>query len=294
MSDVAITCCSTVDLSHEWLEGIGVGCLPFNYYLDGVPCKDDFGRTHSPGELYERMRAGAVVKTSQVSVGSYLEHWRPLLKADRDVLHVSLSSGISGTYSSACTARDLLRAEFPDRTIHVVDSLCASSGYGLLVDKLAELRDGGMDVDELHGWALTHRLDVQHWFFSSDLTFFVRGGRISKAAGAVGGLLKICPVMNVPDDGTLAVKEKIRTKGRAERRVLELMEQLAQGGADYAEKVFICHSECLSDAQDLGAMVTRSFPALRGEVEYFDIGATIGCHTGPGTVALFYWGTRRP
>ena len=161
------------------------------------------------------------------------------------------------------------------------------------MDRLADLRDTGMGIDELAAWAEEHRLEVQHWFFSSDLTFFIRGGRISKAAGLVGGLLKICPVMDVEPNGSLAVKEKIRSKGRAIARDLQKMEELAQGGRNYTGKVFISQSECLVDAEELAHRVETTFPHIDGPVRIYPIGATIGCHTGPGTVALFFWGKPR-
>ena len=229
MSDYVLSCCSTADVTRELLEERGIAYVYFNYQLDGQMLKDDFGQTNSPAQLYSKMLAGADAKTSQVSVGEYITHFEKFLTQGKDVLHVTLSSGISGTYGSACAARDQLAEKYPDRKIVIVDSLCASAGYGLLMDRLADLRDTGMGIDELAAWAEEHRLEVQHWFFSSDLTFFIRGGRISKAAGLVGGLLKICPVMDVEPNGSLAVKEKIRSKGRAIARDLQKMEELAQG-----------------------------------------------------------------
>lgn len=293
MPGYVLSCCSTADLTHDWLERRNINYLEFNYFLDGVPCKDDFGATNSPAELYAKMLAGADAKTSQISAGDYLASFEQSLSAGLDVVHVTLSSGISGTYNSACTARDQLAEKYPDRHVYVVDSLAASSGYGLLMDRLADLRDEGMSAAELVAWAEEHKGEVQHWFFSSDLTFFIRGGRISKAAGLVGGMLKICPVMDVAPDGSLAVKEKIRTKAKAEKRVIEKMVELAEGGRDYSGKCFISQSECLDDAREVARMVEETFPKLDGKVEVFDIGATIGVHTGPGTVALFFWGQKR-
>lgn len=285
-------CCeSTCDLTPDWLEARGISCVFFNYELDGVALKDDFGQTVAPAELYQRMLDGAEAKTSQVNVGEYVEFFRPMLKAGHDVVHVSLSSGISGTYGAACAARNLLSKEFPKRTIRIVDSLCASSGYGLLLDKLASLRDGGYTADQLADWAEKHRLEVEHWFFSTDLTFFVRGGRISKAAGAVGGMLKMCPLMHVDTDGTLQPVKNIRTRHRATLGAYARMHALARGGTGYTEKVFISQSECPDDAQRLAGMIEDVFHEMDGKVHIFDIGATIGVHTGPGTVALFFWGS---
>ena len=223
MPGYVLSCCSTADVTREWLENRDIAYLYFNYFLNGEMCKDDFGATNPPAQLYAKMLAGADAKTSQISAGDYMEHFEKYLAQGKDVLHVTLSTGISGTFNSACAARDQLAEKYPDRKIYVIDSLAASSGFGLLMDRLAELRDGGMGIDELAAWAEDHKHEVQHWFFSSDLTFFVRGGRISKAAGLVGGMLKICPVMDVEPDGSLAVKEKIRTKAKAINRVVEKM-----------------------------------------------------------------------
>ena len=293
MPGYVLSCCSTADVTRDWLEARDIKYLYFNYYLDGEVCKDDFGATNPPAQLYAKMLAGADAKTSQISAGDYMSHFEQFLAAGKDVVHVTLSSGISGTYNSACAARDQLAEKYPDHHVYVVDSLAASSGYGLLMDKLAELRDSGMGAAELAAWADEHKSEVQHWFFSSDLTFFIRGGRISKAAGLVGGMLKICPVMDVAPDGSLAVKEKIRTKAKAINRVVEKMEELAEGGLDYSGKCYISQSECKADALEVAARVEERFPKLDGKVEVFPIGATIGVHTGPGTVALFFWGKRR-
>ncbi|MDO4428208.1 MAG: DegV family protein [Atopobiaceae bacterium] len=293
MSNYVLSCCSTADVTREWLESRDIAYLYFNYYLNGEACKDDFGVTNSPADLYAKMLAGADAKTSQVSAGDYAAHFEKFLASGKDVLHVTLSSGISSTYNSACIARDQLAEKYPDRKVVVVDSLAASAGYGLLMDKLADLRDAGMGLDELGAWAEEHKSEVQHWFFSSDLTFFIRGGRISKAAGLVGGMLKICPVMDVEPDGSLAVKEKVRTKAKAINRVVEKMEELAEDGLDYSGKVFISQSECEDDAREVARRIEERFPKLDGKVEIFPIGATIGVHTGPGTVATFFWGEKR-
>lgn len=293
MAGYVLSCCSTVDLTRDWLDSRDIKYVYFNYELDGVSYEDDFGQTNSPAELYAKMLAGADAKTSQVSTGTYVEHFEKFLAAGLDVVHVTLSSGISGTYNSAVAAQGILAEKYPERKIIVVDSLCASAGYGMLVDRLSELRDEGLGAQELGAWAEEHKLEIQHWFFSSDLTFFIRGGRISKAAGLVGGLLKICPVMDVEPDGSLAVKEKIRTKANAMKRDLQIMEELAQGGLDYDGKVFISQADCDQDAREVATRVEEKFPRIDGPVHIFPIGATIGCHTGPGTVALFFWGKPR-
>lgn len=294
MANYVISCCSTCDLTQEWLEKRDISYIYFNYYLNDAPCKDDFGQTYPPAELYSRMLAGADVKTSQVNVGEYLDYWRPILESGKDILHVTLSYGISGTYQSACTARDQISAEFPDRKIIVIDSTTGSSGYGLLMDKLADLRDEGMSLEDLAAWTEAHKAEVHTWFIVTDLTFLIKGGRVSKTAGLLGGLLNICPMLDIEADGTLATKEKIRTKRKAFTRQLEKMEELCQGGFDYDQRVMITHSECLADAKTVAGLVESKFHKIKDDkVEIFPVGATIGCHLGPGAVVLSFWGQPR-
>lgn len=294
MSDYVLSCCSTCDLTREYLESRDIHYVYFNYYLNDLPCKDDFGQTNAPADLYAKMLAGADVKTSQVSVGEYMESWRPLLEAGKDILHPCLALGISGTYQSACTARDQLAAEFPDRKVIIIESTTASGGYGLLMDKLADLRDEGMALEDLAAWAETHKSEIHTWFIQTDLTFLIRGGRVSKASGFLGGLLNICPLMCVEVDGSLGVKEKIRTKRKAFRRQVEKMEEFAKDGYDYDERVVITHTESLADAKAVADLVKGKFHKIKGdEVLISDVGATIGCHLGPGGVVLSFWGIPR-
>ena len=292
MSKFVLSCCSTVDLNPDWMKKKDINYICFNYTVDGVPYKDDMGVSVKTADLHKRMLDGADAKTSQVSVGEYIEYFTSFLQEGNDILHCTLSTGISGTYSSACQAAEILKEQFPERKIYIVDSLEASSGYGLFMDKLSDLKNNGMDLEELYKWAEEHKLYVNHWFFSSDLTFFIRGGRVSKTAGAIGKVLSICPLLNVDYMGRLISREKIRTKKKAILRMAEKMEELAYKGLDYSDKVFISNSDP-EGARALADLISERFPKISGKVEIFDIGATIGCHTGPGTVALFFWGKKR-
>ena len=161
------------------------------------------------------------------------------------------------------------------------------------MDALADKRDSGMALDDLYQWALDNRLRLHHWFFSTDLTFYVRGGRISKASGFFGTLLQICPLLNMDAEGHLVPREKIRTKKRVISRIVEQMDAHAEGGLDYDGKCYISQSACLADAQAVAALVEERFPHLNGKVLINSVGTTIGSHTGPGTVALFFWGDER-
>ena len=293
MGDYVLSCCSTADLSKERFEKRQIQYVCFHFELGGKEYLDDLGASVPPEELYRRMIAGEDTKTSQVSVGDYEALFEKNLKDGKDILHVTLSSGISGTYNSACVARDELKERYPDRKIYLVDSLAASSGYGLLMETLADLRDSGMGIDELYRWAGENKLKLHHWFFSTDLTFFIKGGRVSKTAGFIGSVMNICPLLNVDFEGKLIPREKIRTKKKVIARIVEQMEINAQDGLDYSGKCFLSHSLCREDADAVAALVEEKFKKLNGKVEIFPIGATIGSHTGPGTVALFFWGNKR-
>ena len=293
MGEYVLTCCSTADLSKEYFERRQIPIICFHFELDGVSYLDDCGETMPPEELFRRMDAGAATHTSQISIGEYMEFWRPFLKEGKDVIHVTLSSGLSGSCQSAMLARDELEKEFPERKVRVVDSLGASSGYGLLVATLADKRDMGMKFDDLYEWAEKNKLRMHHWFFSTDLTYYIRGGRVSKGAGLVGQMLNICPFLNMDNLGRLIPREKIRGKKKAMIRSVEMMKLHAEGGKDYSGKCFMCQSMCLDDAKQLAEMIEKEFPHLDGKVEIYPIGATIGSHTGPGTISVFFWGDER-
>ena len=293
MADYIISCCSAADISKEHMEARDIKYTCFHYELDGKEYVDDLGQSMSLPEFYKAMENGAMTKTSQINQDQYMKHFRQFLDEGKDVLHCTLSSGISGTINSARLAKEALEEEYPDRKIYVIDSLAASSGFGLLMDKLADLRDSGMDIDTLAAWTEEHKLEVNHWFFSSDLTFFIRGGRVSKTAGFIGGVLNICPFLNVSYKGELIVREKIRTKKKAIKEMLVKMQELCKDGADYSEKVYVSHSACYEDARAVADLIEAAFPKMNGKVEIDDIGTTIGSHTGPGTVTLFFWGKKR-
>lgn len=293
MSDYIISCCSTADLSKEHFESRDIHYICFHYELDGVQYPDDLGQTIPFDEFYKKMTEGADTKTSQINESEFVEYFEPFLKEGKDILHLCLSSGITGVVNSANIAKNMLEEKYPDRKVIIVDSLAASSGFGLLMDKVADLRDAGMGIEELAKWVEENKLKLHHWFFSTDLTFFVKGGRVTKTAGFVGGILNICPLLNVSNEGKLIPRHKIRGKKKVIQAIFEKMTEHAQDGADYSGKCYISQSACYEDAKAVADLVEAYFPKLNGKVVINSIGTTIGSHTGPGTVALFFWGDER-
>ena len=290
MEEFILSCCSTADLTKEYFEKRNIHYICFHYELDGKEYRDDLGETLSLAEFYHAMENGAETKTSQINASEYEEYFEPFLKEGKDILHVSLSSGISGSFNSANIAKEMLQEKYPERKIYVVDSLTASSGFGLLVDKLADLKDEGKSIDEVYQWAEENKDNCLAWFFTSDLTFFIKGGRVSKTSGFVAGVLNICPMLNVDPDGKLIARQKVRTKRKVIEAIVKKMEEKAKDGLQYSGKCFISHSACYEDARAVADLVESRFEKLDGQVQIYDIGTTIGSHTGPGTVALFYWG----
>ena len=293
MADFILSCCSTADLSREHFEKRGISFICFHFELDGTPYMDDLGKSIPFDEFYQRMTDGADTKTSQINVEEYCEYFERFLQEGKDILHLTLSSGISGSVNSARIAQGMLREKYPERNIFIVDSLAASSGYGLLMDKLADLRDEGKSIDEVREWAEENKKKLQHWFFSTDLTFYVKGGRVSKTAGFIGNVMNICPLLNVNFEGKLIPRQKVRTKKKVIAEIVDRMEQNAENGLDYDGKCYISNSACEEDAKAVAELVEARFPKLNGKVEINSIGTTIGSHTGPGTVALFFWGKER-
>ncbi len=293
MNDYILSCCSTVDLSPEHLASLNIPCANFHFFLDNKEYIDDLGQTLPYEQFYQAMVDGADTRTAQVNIAEYIEYFTPYLAAGKDILHVTLSSGLSGSYNSAMNAALVLKEQFPERKLYIVDSLGASSGSGLIMHTLADKKAEGMDIDELYAWIEANKLRLHHWFFSTDLTFYIKGGRVSKAAGTIATVLGICPLLHMDVEGHLVPVEKVRSKKKVIKAIVDRMAECAEGGLDYDGRCFISQSACYEDARAVADLVEATFPKLKAPVVINSIGTTIGSHTGPGTVALFFWGDSR-
>lgn len=293
MSDFVLTCCSTADMPYAYFKKRNIPFVCFHYTMDGKEYPDDLGQTMTFEEFYDRIKEGAMPTTSQVNVGQFIDFFEPFLKDGKDVLHISLSSGLSGSYNSACMAKEELLSKYPGRKILVVDSLGASSGYGLITDTAADMRDDGVSLEEVYTWIEENKLNVHHWFFSTDLSHYKRGGRISATSAALGTLLNICPLLNMDNKGKLIPQTKVRGKKRVIAEIVHMMETHAKNGLAYLGKCFISHSACFDDAQMVADRIEEKFLHLNGSVMINSVGTVIGSHTGPGTVALFFFGDKR-
>lgn len=293
MSDYILSCCSTADMPKSFFEERNVAYVCFHFNMDGKDYPDDLGESMPFPEFYKRIEEGAQPTTSQVNVEEFINFFEPFLKEGKDILHVSLSSGLSGSFNSASIAARDLMEKYPERTIKVVDSLGASSGFGVLMTYLADLRDEGKSLTEVYDWAEKNKLRVHHWFFSTDLTSYKRGGRISATSAMVGTLLGICPLLNMDNEGHLIPRKKIRTKKKVIEELVNMMKEHVEDGPDYKGYCYISNSACEEDAEKVRDLVEAYCPNLKGKVLINSIGTVIGSHTGPGTVALFFLGDER-
>ena len=266
MNNYVITCCSTADMPASYFEEKKVPYACFHFLLDGKEYPDDLGKSISFPDFYRMIADGAQPTTAQVNTEQYINLFEPILKEGKDIMHLTLSSGISGTINSANMAKVQMEEKYPDRKVVIIDSLAASSGFGLLLDKALENQEKGMSLEENVQWIEENKNKLHHWFFSTDLTSFIRGGRISKVSGFLGQALNICPLMNVNNEGKLIPRNKYRGKKQVIREMVKRMEEHAQGGLEYSGKCYISNSACMEDARKVADMVEEKFPNLNGKV----------------------------
>ena len=293
-SGFILSCESTIDLPYSYCEQRDIPVLFYSYQVDGVSYEDDMGRDpEALPQFYGFLDAGKLPSTAQLNEFQYETFFDALLQQG-DVLHIAFGSGMTASVQNAMLAAETLREKYPERKLTVIDSLCSSSGYGLLVDTAADMRDAGATLEETAQWVLRNRNKVHHQFFSSDMTQFRRTGRVSGAAAMVATIMNICPIMRLDDKGAIKAYGKVRGKKKAVEATVNAMEEHAQGGRDYDQRCFVCHSQCPEDAQMLIDALEERFPRLRGKIRLCDIGTIIGSHSGPGTVAVFFMGDERP
>jgi len=240
-------------------------------------------------DMFDGLRAGEVATTAAVNPTGWQEVIEPILQAGDDVLVLAFSSGLSATYQSAVIAAEELREKYPDRTVNVVDTLCASRGQGLLVYYACQKRDAGFSLNDLTAWCEENKYRLCHWFTVDDLMYLKRGGRISAATALVGTMLKIKPVLHMDDEGHLINMSKTRGRKASIEAIADKMGELGLPGEN--ETVFICHGDCMDDAQYLERLVKERY-GVKNVLIYY-VGAVIGSHSGPGTLALFFMGKER-
>ena len=287
-----ITTDSTADLPVEYLQEHNVGCMPISYIVDGITYGRD--RELDWKDFYSMMRNdGKMPTTSQINPAEAKEYFEEFIKTDKEILHLAFSSGLSGTYGNLCIAAEEIMEEHADCRIIVVDSLCASMGEGLFVHKAVKMRDEGKTIEETADWLRTNVQSFVHVFTVDDLFHLYRGGRVSKAAAVIGTMAGIKPKLHVDSEGHLIVIGKVRGRKKSLNALVDYMEEkmgsyLSENRQDY---VFISHGDALEDAEYVRDQIKEKFGIDNFLIN--NIGPTVGAHSGPGTIALFFMGESR-
>ena len=288
MREFKILTDNTADLPESYIQAHDLTLAWLPYLLDGETYTRE--NTLDYPTFYARMRAGSMPTTSQVNPQQAREVLEAVLRQGYDVLYIAFSSGLSGTYNSVRIAVEELSGEYPEATIAVVDSLCASLGEGLLVHKAVQMKEAGKSLGEIREWLEANKLHLAHWFTVDDLMFLFRGGRVSRTSAWAGTLLNIKPVMHVDDEGHLIPLEKVRGRKKSLKALVDHMAQTATSPvAD--QTVFISHGDCIEDAEYVADLVKERFGVTDILINYVD--PVIGAHSGPGTMALFFLASER-
>ena len=289
MGDYVIITDNTADMPYEYYEKHGVKTMFLTYQLDGINYTKE--KQMDVKEFYDAMRKGSMPVTSQVNSEEVKDIFRPILEEGKDILDLAFSSGLSGTYNSVRIAKEELEEEYPERKIIIIDTLCASLGEGMLVDWAVEMKKKGISLEENASWIEKHKLNVFHVFTVDDLFHLYRGGRVSKAAAVVGTMIQLKPLLHVDNEGHLIPKSKVRGRKKSLAGLVSMMEERMGSWKDKEFKVFISHGDCQKDAEFVADLVKEKTGREVSIINH--VGATIGAHSGPGTVALFFMGDER-
>lgn len=290
MKNFLITTDTTADLPADYVEKHNLGIMSLTYTLDGTTYS--WENPLPTREFYDKMREGSLPTTSQVNPEQAAEIFERILKEqDVDILHITFSSGLSGSYNSVRLAAEEVAERHPDNRIVVIDSLCASLGEGLFVHKAVTMKEAGKTLDEVAAWLEENKLNLVHNFTVDDLFHLYRGGRVSKTTAFVGTLINIKPILHVDDEGHLIPLSKVRGRKKSLIALVDSMEKQVGSWHDKNDVIFISHGDCMEDAQFVADLIKERLGYTNFLFNY--VGPTIGAHTGPGVVALFYMGDVR-
>lgn len=281
---------STADLPSKIVEEMGITVIPMAFDIAGKSYLNyPDNRELSAHEFYDKVRNGEKSTTSLINSAYFINLFESVLKSGKDILYIAFSSGLSGTYNASLIAAEELKEKYNDAKIICVDTKAASVGEGLIVYTAAKKKQEGMDIDELHIWLLNNVLKVCHWFTVDDLNHLKRGGRISAISATLGTALNIKPVLHVDNEGHLVPMSNVRGRKKSLHALVEHMTETCVSPEE--QVIFIGHGDCIEDAEYVEKLVRENFKVKDVVINY--IGPVIGSHSGPGTVALFFFGTER-
>jgi len=286
---IVIVTDSNCDLPVEYISKNNVHVIPFTFVLNGVSYIDDFGKSLSYKAFYNEIRKGSMPTTAQITAYTFENEFRSFISKGDSVIYIGFSSALSGTYNSSVIARNEIVEVAPEADITVVDSKSATVGQGLLVYYACEMLKQGKSKQEIVDWIESNKLKVNHWFTIDSLEHLKRGGRISSASAAIGGMLEVKPVLNVSNDGSLNVVKRIRGRKKSIRTLLEEFKTRAIKPEE--QMIYITHGDCVEDAENLKSLILSETTAKAIVIN--DLGPIVGTHTGPGMLGVFFLGKER-
>lgn len=289
MSSYKIVTDTTADLTESWMAENDVGFLRHGLVIDGKEIKDDFGKTIKPADFYARVRGGLMPTTTQVDIPTFTSVYEEQLQQGKDVIYIAFSANLSGTFNTGNMVANELIEKYPGRRILACDTAAASIGQGLLVMEAVKMRDAGATIDEVYDSITQLKEKVCHFFTVDDLNHLYRSGRLSKSSAFFGTLVGIKPVMYLSSIGKLEPIDKIRGRKQAIAEIASLLQKHITDAA--SQTVYICHADCIDDAEYLAAIIRRDIGPADVDIRYLT--NIIGTHAGPGTLACFAFGDKR-
>lgn len=286
MQDYIIATSSTSDLPRTYLDEHNIPFISYSYTIGETVYEDDC-REETRMAVYKGMRNGDRLKTSMINEFIYYDFFKSLLDTGKDVIFLDMSQKMSVSFVNANKAAQMIKDEYPDRRLYVMDTLCISGGLGTLVDNLVRRREAGMGFDELIAWGEEHKLKIAHRFTVDDLNYLKEGGRVSNASALVGSLLSVKPVLYVPDGGTLDVASKVRGRKAALRTITDSVKSDLSRIDTKGLEIHILHADCEADAEQVKAEIMSAYPDV-AQISISSLGVVIGAHCGPGLLTIFY------
>lgn len=280
---------SCSDLPSEYIKKNNIRYLSPICNLDGKEYKDDFGETLGYEEFYSALRSGKMPTTSAINVKSYYDEFMLHVSSGNPVIYIGFSSALSGCINNAHIAKQQILEEYPEADITIIDSKCASLGYGLLCYYAHEMLSSGASKDEVIKWAQDNKLRMNHWFTVEDLFHLKRGGRVSATAAVVGTLLDVKPVLHVDSEGRLVPVTKVKGRRKSIRILVDKLQELIVNPEE--QVIAICHSDCIEDVEFLAGLIKERVTVK--DIIINSIGVAIGTHSGPGTIAVFFLADKR-
>ncbi len=289
MADYIIAAASTADLPDDYFKKHDIPLIRYSYSV-GMEVFTDDCLESTRSQAYQNMRKGTFYTTSMIPEAVYADFFRGLMQSGKNVLYLDMSKEMSSSYQASQRAAELVRAEFPEQTLYLMDTRCISGGLGMLLSECVERMEQGASFDEIISWGEENKLKIMHRFTVDDLQFLKRGGRVSNASAMIGSLLSIKPVLYVPDDGKLVVSSKARGRKAALKAMFEgVKRDLINPDGMH---IIINHADCTEDAEWLRDELRKEYPTL-GKIDILSLGIVIGAHCGPGLLAVFYFGDNR-